>query len=67
MKVSALNTRLSLAWGCLVLVSGLAAENSSLSDSNLETAETRVTPETSLSQTDLLRKQVSLDAKRRKR
>ena len=66
MKVSALNTRLSLALGCLALVSGLAAENSSLSDSNLETAETRVTPETSLSQTDLLRKQVSLDRETQK-
>jgi hypothetical protein len=66
MKVSALNTRLSLALGCLALVSGLAAENSSLSDSNLETAETRVTPETSLWQTDLLRKQVSLDRETQK-
>ena len=66
MKVSALNTLLSLALGCLALVSGLAAENSSLSDSNLETAETRVTPETSLSQTDLLRKQVSLDRETQK-
>ena len=66
MKVSALNARLSLALGCLALVSGLAAENSSLSDSNLETAETRVTPETSLSQTDLLRKQVSLDRETQK-
>ena len=66
MKVSALNARLSLALGCLALVSGLAAENSSLSDSNLETAETRVTPETSLSQTNLLRKQVSLDRETQK-
>ena len=66
MKVSALNARLSVAFGCLALVSGLAAENSSLSDSNLETAETRVTPETSLSQTDLLRKQVSLDRETQK-
>ena len=66
MKVSALNTRLSLALGCLALVSGLAAENSSLSDSNLETAETKVTPETSLSQNDLLRKQLSLDRETQK-
>jgi hypothetical protein len=63
MKVSALNARLSLALGCLVLVSGLAAENSSLSDSNLETAETT---ETSLSQNDLLRKQLSLDRETQK-
>lgn len=61
MKVSALNARLSLALGCLALVSGLATENSSLSDSNLETAESKATPETWLSQIDLLRKQVSLD------
>jgi len=63
MKLSALNTRLSLALGCLVLVSGLAAENSSLSDSNLETAETT---KTSLSQNDLLRKQLSLDRETQK-
>ncbi len=55
-----------MALGCLALVSGLAAENSSLSDSNLETAETKVTPETSLSQNDLLRKQLSLDRETQK-
>ena len=39
----------------------LAAENnSSLSDSNLETAEMKVTSETLLSQNDLLRRQLSL-------
>src|SRR6476620_2696640 len=66
MKVSTLNTRVSLALGCLALVSGLAAENSSLSESNLETAETKVTAETSPSQNDLLRKQLSLDRETQK-
>ena len=37
------------------------AENSSLSESNLEAAETKVTSETLFSQNDLLRKQLSLD------
>ena len=37
-----------------------AQENSSLSDSNLETAEMKVTSETLLSQNDLLRRQLSL-------
>ena len=66
MKVSALITPLSLALGCLPLVHGLAAENSSLSDSNLETAATKVMAETSLSQNDLLRKQLSLDRETQK-
>ena len=66
MKVSALNLRLSVALGCLALAHGLAAENSSLSDSNLETAEAKVTSETLLSQNDLLRKQLSLDRETQK-
>lgn len=37
------------------------AENSSLSESNLEAAEAKVTSETLLSQNDLLKKQLSLD------
>ena len=46
----------------MVLAAGkLAAQkNSSLSDSNLETAEMKVTSETLLSQNDLLRRQLSL-------
>ena len=66
MKVSALFPRLAVALGCLSLVHGLAAEDSSLSDSNLETAEARVTSETLLSQNDLLRKQLSLDRETQK-
>jgi hypothetical protein len=66
MKVSALITRLSVALGCLALAHGLAAEISSLSDSNLETAEVKVTAETLLSQNDLLRKQLSLDRETQK-
>lgn len=66
MKVSALNTRLSIVLGCLVLAHGLAAENSSLSDSNLETAEAKVTAETLLSQNETLRKQLSLDRETQK-
>jgi len=61
MKVSALDLRLAVALVCLLLAPGLAAENSSLSDSNLETAEAKVTAETLFSQNDLLRKQPSLD------
>ncbi len=60
MKVSALVPRLAVMLGCLTLADGLAAENSSLSDSNLETAEAKVTSETLLSQNDLLRRQLSL-------
>ena len=60
MKVSALNLRLAVVLVCLWLAPGLAAEVSSLSDSNLETAEARVTSETLLSQNDLLRRQLSL-------
>ena len=66
MKVSALVPRLLVGLGCLTLASGLAAENSSLSDSNLETAEAKVTSETLLSQNDLLRKQLSLDRETKK-
>ena len=66
MKVSALNTRLSIALGCLALAQGLAAENSSLSDSNLETAEAKVTAETLLSQNETLRQQLSLDRETQK-
>jgi hypothetical protein len=66
MKVSALNFRLSIVLVCLWSASGLAAEDSSLSDSNLETAEAKVTAETLLSQNDLLRKQLSLDRETQK-
>ena len=66
MKVSALIPRLAVVLGCLTLVHGLAAENSSLSDSNLETAEVKVTAETLFSQNDLLRKQLSLDRETQK-
>jgi hypothetical protein len=66
MKVSALNSRLAVLLGCLALVHGLAAENSSLSDPNLEAAEAKVTSETLLSQNDLLRKQLSLDRETQK-
>jgi hypothetical protein len=52
--------------GCLGLAHGLAAENSSLSDSKLETSEAKVTAETLLSQNDLLRKQLSLDRETQK-
>ena len=61
MKVSALNHRLAIVLVCLALARGLAAEDSSLSDPNLEAAEAKVTSETLLSQNDLLRKQLSLD------
>ena len=66
MKVSALNLRLAVVLVCLWSASGLAAEDSSLSDSNLETAEAKVTAETLLSQNDLLRKQLSLDRETQK-
>ena len=66
MRVSALIPRLAVVLGCLSLAHGLAAENSSLSDSNLETAEAKVTAETLLSQNDLLRKQLSLDRETQK-
>jgi len=66
MKVSALNCRLSIVLVCLWSASGLVAEDSSLSDSNLETAEARVTSETLFSQNDLLRKQLSLDRETQK-
>ncbi len=66
MKVSALNLLLAVMLGCLTLVHGLAAENSSLSDSNLETVEAKVTAETLFSQNDLLRKQLSLDRETQK-
>ena len=42
-----------------------AQRNSSLSESNLETAEAKVTSETLLSQNDLLRQQLSLDRETR--
>jgi hypothetical protein len=61
MKVSTLNFRLRMALVCLASAPGLAAESSSLSDSNLETAKARVTAETSLSPNDLLRKQLLFD------
>jgi hypothetical protein len=66
MKVSALNSRLAVLLGCLALAQGLAAEDSSLSDPNLEAAEAKVTSETLLSQNDLLRKQLSLDRETQK-
>jgi hypothetical protein len=66
MKVSALNPRLSIVLVCLLLAPGLAAEDSSLSDPNLETAEAKVTAETLLSRNDLLRKQLSLDRETQK-
>ena len=66
MKISALSLLLGVALRCLAPASGLAAENSSLSDPKLETAETRVTAETLLSQNDLLRKQLSLDRETQK-
>ncbi len=52
----------------LLLTAGrLAAQSdSSLSESNLETAEAKVTSETLLSQNDLLRKQLSLDRETQK-
>ena len=66
MKVSALNFRLAVVLLCLGLASGLTAEDSSLSDPNLEVAEARVTSDTLLSQNDLLRKQLSLDRETQK-
>jgi hypothetical protein len=66
MKVSALNFLLGTALGCLAPACGLAAENSSLSDPNLETAEARVASETLLSQNEFLRKQLSLDRETQK-
>ena len=66
MKVSALNFRLAVVLLCLALASGLTAEDSSLSDPNLEVAEARVTSDTLLSQNDLLRKQLSLDRETQK-
>jgi hypothetical protein len=67
MKVSALNCRLAVVTlVCLWSAPGLIAEDSSLSDSNLETAEAKVTSETLLSQNDLLRKQLSLDRETQK-
>jgi len=66
MKLSALFPRLAVVLGCLTLAHGLAAEDSSLSDSNLETAEAKVTSETLFSQNDLLRKQLSLDRETQK-
>ena len=61
MKLSALTFRLSIVLVCLWSASGLVAEDSSLSDSNLEAAEAKVTSETLFSQNDDLRKQLSLD------
>ncbi len=66
MKVSALNLRLKVVLVCLLSAPGLAAEDSSLSDPNLEIAEAKVTSETLLSQNDLLRKQLSLDRETKK-
>ena len=60
MKISALNIAVTvgLVWAP---AKWPAAENSSLSESNIEAAEAKVTAETLLSQNDLLRKQLSLD------
>ena len=66
MKVSALNLRLKVVLVCLLSAPGLAAEDSSLSDPNLEIAEAKVTSETLFSQNDLLRKQLSLDRETKK-
>ena len=66
MKVSIPHFWLSVVWVCLASAPGLAAEDSSLSDPNLEVAEARVTSETLLSQNDLLRKQLSLDRETKK-
>ena len=66
MKVSALNLRLKVVLVCLLSAPGLAAEDSSLSDPNLEIAEAKVTSETLFSQNDLLRKQLSLDRETQK-
>ncbi len=66
MKVSALVPRLAVVLVCLALAHGLAAEDSSLSDPNLEIAEAKVTSKTLLSQNDLLRKQLSLDRETQK-
>jgi hypothetical protein len=61
MKVSALNLLLGVVLGCLTPAFGLGAEDSSLSDSNLEAAEAKVTSDALLSQNDLLRNQLSLE------
>ena len=66
MKVSALTPRLAVVLVCLWSASGPAAGNSSLSDSNLETAEAKVTAETLLLQNETLRKQLSLDRETQK-
>lgn len=66
MKVSALNLRLKVLLVCLLSAPGLRAEDSSLSDPNLEIAEAKVTSETLFSQNDLLRKQLSLDRETQK-
>jgi hypothetical protein len=66
MKVFIPHFRLSIGLVCLALAPGLAAEDSSLSDPNLEFAETKVTSQTLLSQNDLLRKQLSLDRETQK-
>ena len=66
MKVSALIARLSIVLVCLLLARGLAAEDSSLSNPNLETAEAKVTAETLLSRNEALRKQLSLDRETQK-
>ncbi len=66
MKVSVPHFRFSVVLVCLSLVSGLAAEDSSLSDPNLEVAEVKVTSETLLSQNELLRRQLSLDRETQK-
>ncbi|CAN5443158.1 hypothetical protein BH20VER3_BH20VER3_10600 [soil metagenome] len=66
MKVSIPHFRLSVVLVCLALAPGLAAEDSSLSDPNLEVAEAKVTSETLLSQNDLLRKQLPADRETQK-
>ena len=66
MKVSALNLLLGVTLGCLAPALGLGAEVSSLSDSNLEAAEAKVTSDALLSQNDLLRKQLSLEQETQK-
>jgi hypothetical protein len=66
MRISALTAALAVALVCLASVRGLAAEDSSLSDSKLETAEAKVTAEALLAQNELLRKQLSLEQETQK-
>lgn len=64
MKLSTHNYRLTtvLVWGCVTLARGLAAEgNSSLSESKIENAETKVTAAALLAQNEDLRRQLSIE------